>query len=371
MPGIPQRIRDDAVAAEQQMAQLRDEANGNVSTTPPGDEGTPPRDPDTQFGVGQQVTSIENSNEPPTPTEGSGPVDAEAMARLQQRLATLEGNFSRQSAELQSARERNQLLERTLERALQRNEERPPVPATPAPAPVSSVSQSEIDEFGADLTDFINRLIKDGVQKALTPVLDTLQTLTTSVSQVSQVAKSTAQVSEEREWADYQKRMNELVKDGNGNPDWQQINTMHERGDSRFVDWLKNIGEDSDEPRLNVIQRAFQARDADRCARMINNFKRDMGMPDGTKPPEQPVQKPDARAAALVSPSTTGSGTGAPRGRPPAKTYTKEDVDRHYDEKVKGKWKGREAEWQRIADDMDKAVLEQRYVTEPQNRRGR
>jgi hypothetical protein len=51
--------------------------------------------------------------------------------------------------------------------------------------------------------------------------------------------------------------------------------------------------------------------------------------------------------------------------------YTEADVKQHYDEKIKGKWKGREGEWQKIADDMDKAVLDKRFTTEPRNQRGR
>jgi hypothetical protein len=373
----PQRIRDEAVAAEQQMAQLRDQASG--VTTPsslPSDDGSnvPPRDPDTQFGVAQEVTTYEAPQDPPA-SDGSGPIDAEAMARLQQQFATLQGNFSRQAAELQSSRERNQLLERTLERALARNEERPPVPAAPAPSPApSSVTAKEIEEYGEDLTDFIRRLVRDGVQSAVNPLLDTIQKLTHRLSETSQVVQTTKQLTEDQLRDNYNRRMDQLVKDGKGEPDWQHINLMHQtHGDSRFVDWLNKIGEDSDQPRLSIIQRAYANYDADLCARMINKFKRDVGMPDGTRPSEDPTQTPTARvAAALVSPSTTGSGTGAPtRGRPAAKTYTEDDVKRHYDEKTKGKWRGREAEWQRIADDMDKAVLEQRYVAEPQNRRGR
>lgn len=362
----PQRVIDEAAEAQRQLQKLGAQLNGD---TPPV-EGDTPRDPDTQFGVGQQVTEIPAGGESST---SSGPVDAEGMAKLQQRLATLEGNFGRQSAELQAARERNNILERTLERALERGTERPTAPVTPAPSAQASVTDAEIEEYGADLTDFVRRLIRDGIQSATSPLLDKIQHLTASLSETSTVARSGAAAAAQSVDDRYRQRMDEMVKNASGQPDWEDINHMHEtKGDSRFVDWLKEIGEDSDEPRLNIIQRAYARRDADRCARMINNFKRDLGMADGTKPVESPTQTTSARAAALVSPSTTGSGTGgAPRGRPPQKTYTQADIEKHYDEKVKGRWKGREAEWLRIADDMDKAVLDQRFTVEPRNARGR
>lgn len=362
----PQRVIDEARAAEQQMAEL----NGAQPPAEPnsgegGDEGGAPpaaREADTQFGVGQEARELPQTPAPNAPQ--SGPIDAEAFAQLQQRLHTLEGNFNRANAQLAEERGRNQTLERMI---AERINERSAAPAAPAPAPASLVSDAEIEELGPDLVDVMRRLVREGLQGAVNPLLDRLQQLEATLTQTAGVAQhsaeSAARIADER----FVTRMNELVKDGKGNPDWSHINTMHESGDNRFVDWLNKNGEDSDEPRLNIIRRAFQARDADRCAGMINRFKQSAGMPDGTAatPAEIP---PTAAAAALVSPSTTGNGQPTAGRGTQARTYTKDDVDRHYDEKVKGKWKGKEAKWQQIANDMDKAVVEGRFVATPPRR---
>lgn len=351
----PQRVRDAAREADEQITAIQN-ADGTPVEPPPGaDDGQPPRDPDSQFGVTQQVTPIGGDGAPPS---GTGPITAEAYAQLQQRLATLEGNFNRTNAELAAERGRSQTLERMLERRV----EQPP--AAPAPAaPRSSVTEQEIEEYGADLTDFMRRIVGDGVR----PLLDKLQSLESALAGVRSTSEATAQVTRNTVEQQFAARMNQQVVDAQGAPDWEHINHMHESGDTRFVDWLQKVGEDSDEPRLGIIQRAFQRGDADRCARMINRFKQDVGMADGNARPAA-TPPPANPAAALVSPSASAASTSPGRNARPQRTYTVEDVNRHYDEKTKGKWKGREAKWQEIADDMDRAVSESRFADAPRRR---
>lgn len=355
----PQFVRDAAREAETTL-------NAISAGQPPADQppaeavddgsGTPPRVADNQFGVGQSVETLEGGRE----EHGSGPITAEAYAALQQRLATLEGNFSRTNAELAAERGRAQTLERMLERRIAAPETAAPAPAAP---PRSNVTDQEIEEYGADLTDFVRRLIRD----AVSPLMDNLQRVEASIGQLRNVSEHTAEVTRASTQTLFAQRMNSLVVDAAGKPDWEHINHMHETGDTRFVDWLNETGEDSDEPRLGIIQRAFQRGDADRCARMINRFKQEVGLADGNARPD-PASPPANAAAALVSPPASGASSAVRPREATKKTYTVDDINRHYDEKTKGKWKGREDAWQKIAGDMDRAVVENRF-SDPARRR--
>ena len=354
----PQRVIDEARAAEQQMAEINKEMANPTGQQPPNDapsndEPAAPeraRSGDTEFGVHQVVEPAQ------TP---SGPIDAAAYAALQQKLASLEGNFGKLNTQLAETRGRNDTLERMIAA-------RSEVPAAPAPsaAPTSSVSEAEETEFGPDLVDLMRRISRD----TMGPILDKLQRIESGLSETKGIAQHSAQQAQSTSDDRFVSTMNKLVTDAKGAADWSEINTMHERGDSRFVDWLNEVGEDSDEPRLNIIRRAFTSRDANRCARMINRFKQSVRMADGTAKPAADDGAESQPAAELISPNATGSGSQAPSGKPAAKLYTKEDIDKHYDDKVKGKWKGRESKWQQIASDMDKAVGENRFVESTRRR---
>lgn len=346
----PQRVIDEAREAEKQMAELTGETPPAPETPEPNTEEPPrARSADTEFGV-QQTT--EQAHSP------SGPIDAAAYAALQQKLASLEGNFGKLNTQLAETRGRNDTLERMITA-------RTEVPPTPAPtAPTSSVSADEETEFGPDLVDLMRRVARD----TMGPILDKLQRIDTALSETKGIAQHSAQQAQSTSDDRFVSSMNALVTDTKGSPDWSSINTMHERGDSRFVDWLNEVGEDSDEPRLNIIRRAFASRDANRCARMINRFKDSVRMADGTAKPSADTGAESQPAAELISPNATGSGSQVPSGKSAPKLYTKEDIDKHYDDKVKGKWRGRETKWQQISNDMDKAVAENRFVESTRRR---
>ncbi len=354
---VPQRIRDDAANAE---AELRRLAEGAAAPTEPVAPGEPPRSLDNQFANGDHPNQI------PTPTDtpegdGSNAIDAAEYAKLKQQFETLQGLHNRDKARIAEDRTRLDVLER-LVAVQQAAREAVPTP-TPAAAPkISLVTPAEETEFGADLIDVVRRAAKEQIAEALHPIFDQIQALGTKVDRLGHTATAAAHTSAQLTANSFAEQMDRLVTDAEGRPDWQLWDHSAERGDSRFVDWLAQTGEDSDEPRLTVLQRAYQKQDAAKCARFFLSFKRahnlPNGKPDGSAPAKPAVNPADAMIApSPVAPSTPSANRGTGK-----KSYKIAEVESHYGEKTKGKWKGREAEWKRIADDMDDAAANNRVT---------
>lgn len=354
---IPQRIRDDAAAAEEELRRL---AAGNQPTEPaPNPTPAEPVSLDDRFGAGDHPNAVRDT--PPVEGDGSNPIDAAEYAKLKQQFETLQGLHNRDRAKLAEDRTRLDMLERLV--AVQQNARETTPPAAPAaPSRPSLISSAEETEFGADLIDVTRRAAKEEISVALHPIFDQLQRLATKVDSLSHTATAAAQSSAQLTANSFNEHMDRLVTDAEGRPDWQLWDQSENRGDTRFVDWLRQTGEDSDEPRLTVLQRAYQNQDAAKCARFFLSFKRTHGLPNGKPDGSAPAKPAVNPADAMIAPSPVAPSTPSANRGTGKKTFKIAAVESHYNEKTKGKWKGREAEWKRIADEMDDAAANNRVT---------
>lgn len=357
----PQHVIEQSRAAEAELARIQSGATGEVPPAP-APVNDDPRGADDRFGVQQQVTELPpQGDQPPAPGPQSGPIGAEQFAELQQQLHTLQGRFNSQQNDLREQRARNEMLERFISMGQQRDPQ-PATPPAPAPAPpVELTTVAEREEFGADLTGMIERVAAQSIAQALRPIVDQLGTVQHHITQLHQQTGSVAQTVSYNAEREFNERMNRLVKDASGNPDWDDINIMHEsRGDRRFVDWLSRKGHDSDETRQAVLVRAYQRKDAETCAGFFNRFKAELGLPDGNAAIETPATPPAPNpAASMVSPSPTAAvQPSTNRGRP--RMIPLSEIEQHYADKTKGKWKNRQSEWDAKAKEYDIAYKESR-----------
>jgi hypothetical protein len=357
----PQRIRDDARAAEQQLAAL---------ATPPSDPppaGTPPVPPEGEASLDDRPPSdTPHPNAVPSSApEPSGAITAEDYAALRHQFETLQGIHNRDVTKMAQTEGRLESLERILAaQAAARAVEPAPTPAAPEP---SLLSDAEVKEFGEDLIDVIRRAAREEWQKPFRLLMNDVQRLSAQLATLSQTSQSTSEVVSQSAEQMFNERMDKLVVDGTGTPDWQTINTAHLRGDTKFVDWLDQIGQDSDEPRKNVLVRAYQRKDAEKCAGMFNAYKDSAGLVRGNGParPSGAAPAGPAPADAFVSPSpVANSSPSTTRGRGSQKVWKLSEIEKVYDDYTKGHYKtdAQRAQYAKLTAEIDQATLEGRVT---------
>jgi len=365
---VPQRIRDEARAAEAEAERLKAGMQPASSDAPPppapgNDPVDPPAPPRSLDDVPPGEAPHPNAIDPPPRDNAGGePVTAESYAALLQQYESLQGINNRNQQQVLQMQGRLDAMDRYLAIQQQAATAAPPAAPAPAPAPVQPlVTEAEIEDMGADLTDFIRRLCRETLGATHRPILDQLQQLQTKVaalSQTTQVATTKLATTEEQA---FNAKMDQKITDASGAPDWEKINNAHNYGDNSFVDWLNQIGHDSDETRLAVIQRAYQRKDADTCARLINAYKAEKGLPNG-KPNVPAGSTPPTPAASMISPTPVAA-SNPTRNRGATKTWKLSDIEHNYDDYTKGKYRGKEGEWTKLKAEMDAAAREGRITS--------
>lgn len=364
---VPNRVREESAAADAELRRLAEQqapqptpqivpagspTHPTPSDVPPESnlDALPPRD-------APHPNAVPPAPAPTGDDHGGEPITAEKYAELQQKYETLQGLHNKDRQKLAQTEGRVDTLERIVQaQAAARTAE--PAPTAPARRePQSLVTKDEIEEFGADLTDFTRRLAREEFTPALEDVLDQLQKLNTTVAGMKQVVGSTAEVAANTAEERFHAEMDKLVQGGDGTPDWEKINY-----DQNFIDWLENVGQDSDEPRKNVLVRAYQRKDARKCAGFFNAYKREKGLPQGPAAPGTPPSPPSVPAnpaASLVSPAPVApAAPTSNRGK--GKTYSLAEIEQVYSDYTKGKYKGRENEYRQLTAEFDRAWQEGR-----------
>lgn len=129
----------------------------------------------------------------------------------------------------------------------------------------------------------------------------------------------------------------------NAVPDWETINN-----DQEFVAWLRTMDPYSGIPRQVMLNDARQQLDARRAIAFFSSWKE---AKKGARP------KTPTPPANRVQPSGNRPSSG---GTPAARTYTRDDIKRFYEDVRRGKYRGREAERLSIDKDIVAAQAEGR-----------
>lgn len=267
----------------------------------------------------------------------------------EQRYKTLQGMYNadksrwqQQATELQS---RQAHLEQLLASLSQ-----------PQQSPVQEqtiVSDAERDEYG----DSINVMRKVS-QEELRPLMgkvsqmeQMLQNVLLSlnnqiVPQVQQVAQQQAVSQEDRFWQALASKV----------PNWQQINN-----DRQFHDWLLEIDPLTGAARQSHLELAQKSLNADRVAAFFGTFVEQTGK---YKPNADAQPNRSAQVSELEKQVAPGKGrvNNSATSNKADKTYSPNDIRKFFDDVRAGKYKGREAERNRIERDIFAAQQEGRIV---------
>jgi hypothetical protein len=365
---VPARIREEARLADEQLRVLVNKAVAGPNAAPIEPE-APAGDPPAPSLDNLAPSDTPHPNAvPSTPPPSSGePIDSAKYAELLQKHETLQGLSNKDRAKLAEAEQRLAMLERLMAaQAAARAAE--PTAAAPAPAPApttptSLVTPDEVTEFGADLIDVVRRVAREEYGSKIESILSELQRLNTRVIGMSNTLQSTSSVVHEDAEAKFVNALNSMVVDSAGNPDWEALNLSTDTSPGSFLDWVNQMGNDSDVPRIEVLQRAYQRKDAKKCAAIFNAYKAEKGLANGPAPAPANAAMPDP-AASLVSPSPVAPASPTSQ-RGAAKKWTLSEIEKVYSDFTKGKYKGeaKMAEYKRLTADIERATVEGRVTS--------
>lgn len=199
--------------------------------------------------------------------------------------------------------------------------------APPQQQQAPQIDPKDIETFGKDLVEMVQRRV-EVQQAAFSQRLDVIE------QRLGLVAQQTALTREQQFWKD----LRGLV------PDFAAIN---ERED--WKTWLGAVDPLFGFPRQQALDRAQQAHDANRVADFFKAFL--IQLP---KPPEQPTLD------AQVTPQ--GAGNPPPAPPQPAQFITEKAIEDFYADLRRGKYVGKDEEFQRKEAAINKAIAEGRVV---------
>jgi hypothetical protein len=292
------------------------------------------------------------------PPAAEPPQQAQPPGDWQQRYEALRGKYD---AEVPQLTQQLRVLEARLAdvTSLLANMRQQPAPQAappagpPLPAPTAKVYQQVLDraaieDYGVDMVEMIERLATAVVDRRLAAVKVDLGKAKSTAEAAQQTAAQTAQ----------QRMFQELDQ---AMPEWRQIDKSAE-----FLQWLEGVDPYSGYKRVQLIQSAAQANDAQRVLVFFRGFKNEQAATSQAQvppnaPPAPPVP-PKPSLDTFAAPPTTG---GAPPVTPPqsqAQFFKQSDVSAFYAAVRAGRFRGNPAEQQRIEQEIVKAAAEGRVV---------
>lgn len=303
-----------------------------------------------QEGTDAAVAATESAAPAATPQDGvrpqensATPAEDENSPTYAQRWRSLQGVYNATKQQLDSSANRIANLEQlvsTMQSA--------PVVHAQQPA-ARQVTETDVSEYGSDMVDFARRVARE----EMGPIAQTLSDLNRRIEQLSGMAPvvhrvaANQQVNAEQAFAD---RLTRAV------PDWGRINDSPE-----FHNWLLTPDSMTGILRQTYLADAEQTLDLDRVVSIFQAWKREAGVTN-----VQPGPTPTASAAASklekqVAPGRASAATSAPSQKA-EKQYTPADIKQFFAAKLRGEFKGREAEAQATERDIFLAQREGRVV---------
>lgn len=211
-------------------------------------------------------------------------------------------------------------------------------PADPEPAPKPTVDPRDIEQFGSDMMDMVQRYVTGAVAGIKADVAKMTGTIESRVASLEQAVKGVSQKAEASLDSQFWTLLKELV------PDYEDVNERTE-----WLAWLKEVDPLTGVERQHALAHAQKSLDARRVAAIFNLFKKEL---------------PPPPAAALASQVSPGTGGAAPAVATPSapQLISEKFINDFYRDVQKGKYVGREAEAQRIEHLIHQAASQGRIV---------
>lgn len=273
---------------------------------------------------------------PPAPApEPPPPAPAPASTEnWENRYRSLKGRVDTEMPALQ-AREKvlTAQVERLTEQVLALTKAATAAPEKPA------VDPRDAQQFGEDMVEMVQRNARhayETIKSELTSIAGKLESRVAALEErVVGVAKKTEQTLEDTFYSSLESQV----------PDWKAINASQQ-----WLQWLGEIDPVYGLPRQAALDVAFQRQDSARVVNIFKQFK------------AATAKKPAPSLESQVAPATGSGGQPSTATPAPKPMLNQKFVNTFYTDVAKGRYVGREAEQQRIENEINLAAREGRIV---------
>lgn len=320
-PVLPKAIQRQLKAVEAIEAQINAQADNPPAPTP---------------GIGEvldapQPAPVAQAPAPVPPAPPQPPTPPVDTTDWRQKFLSLQGVFNAEMPKLQ-----NQVRELMLKNEeAQRRAQAP----TPAPAPQAQPDQKDIDGFGIDMVNMVRRTAETMVAPVLHAFDLRIKALEAKAAQLETTTQGAAQVASRSAEDMFFARLEKLV------PNWEQIN-----GNQAFLQWLTQVDPIYGQTRQSALDAARQSLNAERAANVFSTFTASIAAA-----PAAPAPSPLANQQA-----PSASGGSVPPQQVAKPTFTEKQVTDFYNDKARGKYRGRDADAARIEEAINLAAAEGR-----------
>jgi|NOAtaT_7_FD_contig_101_528681_length_2176_multi_2_in_0_out_0_3 hypothetical protein len=335
---LPEQIRKQTEAVQELYKQLNGDENNGNEATPPADGNTSPSENTAQPAPADESAVPNNAAQPQgneqTPS-GTGQEDDPNSETYAQKWRTLQGMYNAEVPRLHSQnRELNgrvQQMEQLLA-SLSQQSSQPAQQTQVQPL----VTENDVQEYGESI-DVMRRVTREElypVAQKIAQLDQIIRSLQTSVvPQVQAVAHRQAMTAEQQFWSDL----------SSAAPNWREINDDH-----AFQSWLLEIDPLTGISRQTYLEDAQRILDVRRVASFFQTWNELTGKANVAQNTRRTATASELERQ--VAPGRSKN-TGTPANNN-AKTYSPDDIKGFFNDVRSGKYRGREAERDRIERDI-------------------
>lgn len=306
-------------------AQVAEEMQQNL-INPPSDD-PPPGDPPLDPNAPPPADPPLDPNAPPVP-----PVDPVDESTWKHKFNSMQGRYNADVGRLRGQVETLSGQVASLNNLLGAVRAAPAEETfRPAPPAKPRVTPEEVAEYGEDFVDFASRLAAQEISKATAPLLQEINNLKQQVGGVGETL--------------HQNDRDKLISDLDTQlPGWRDINRNQE-----YLDWLSLTDPYTGAIRQDILNEAYEQNNFPRVAAFFKGFLAELAAtanpPKGVEPENKGISVPKIALNAIVAPGRAKSAAATPPSAPPEKPiYTPAAVTKFFNDKIAGKFKGREAD---------------------------
>jgi len=329
---VPKQVRKQTEAVQQLYSNLNEPSEGSS---------VPDETPTNSVEATQQPDSANSADETASLPESVEQDSGDQGQSFEQKYKTLQGMFDSQVTQVHA--QNRDLANRVdqLQQLLSTMESTPKEPVEP-PAPVSLLSDDEKEEYGdsIDIMRKVSQEVAGNYEQQIKSLTGQVQQLQSAlVPRVEHLAQQQTQTAEQTFWSE----LSNVV------PNWREINDNQD-----FQAWLLEVDPLSGMPRQAFLEDAQRNLDARRAAGFFTSW------PGAQLPAQNASPTGSTELERQVAPGKGRSGPSPTSNT--AKTYTKADIKKFFDDVRFGKFKGKEKERDAIEQDIFVAQREGRIV---------
>jgi len=199
----------------------------------------------------------------------------------------------------------------------------------------SYISDTDIEEYGPELVDFVERGARQAFGNEVEELKKTIQDLRQQLTGVHQRTASFV----EQTFAD---KLTEAV------PNWEEVNTSQD-----FLDWLDLTDPLSGRTRMDMLREAHSQADLPRTVAFFKQFLQEEAAITHREPSARPGNAGKVPLESLAAPGRAKAGSATATAPSEKPIITRDQIAKFYEDRRRGAYRGREQE----ADRMDREIF--------------